>query len=322
MIAEASDAQGAPSRALSVAVASGKGGTGKTLVSVGLAALASLRGWRVTLADCDVEAPNDHLFLSSQLADTQPVFVPVAEVDSSLCTACGTCRTVCSYGAPRILGPSAMIFEEMCHGCGLCVSTCPSGAIHEVPRHVGEVAAGRVDAFDSLELVTGTLDIGQVKTPAVIRSTRARAERSRAELTVLDAPPGVACSAVASVHGADLLVLVTEDTPFGRHDLELAYRLGSDLDIPMAIVVNRDASPVNGAQDDSQSVDALARAWGVPVVARIAFDRRVAETYARGENAALELESVRTALERVLDWVESAGTDITTRGESCGEILR
>ncbi|MDP2183780.1 MAG: ATP-binding protein [Actinomycetota bacterium] len=259
-----------------LAVASCKGGTGKTLVATNMSVLASAHLARVVLVDCDVEAPNDHLFLSSAEVSATPVEVLVAQVDTSRCTACGRCRDACAYGAVRLLGGSAIVFEELCHGCGVCSDVCPQDAVREAPCRVGEVVVGPVIGRDRLVLVTGRLDVGQVKSPSVIRSARSAARAIAADLVVLDAPPGVACSAVAAVRGADALLLVAEPTPFGLHDLELSLRLGRELRLPMGILVNRDV----GAGDE---IEYLCRAWDVPILARIPFDRQVAETYARGE---------------------------------------
>jgi MinD superfamily P-loop ATPase len=280
-------------RQLTIAIASGKGGTGKTMVATGLAALAAKSGSRVTLVDCDAEAPNDHLFLPPDSPVSCPVFVPVAEVDADICTGCGICRETCAYGAARLLGRSVMIFEELCHGCGLCVRACPETAIHEVPQRIGEVATGFAQGFEALRLVSGQLDVGQVKTPAVIREVRRQGEAAHADLTIIDSPPGVACSAVASVRGADVMVLVTEPTPFGVHDLALALRLGAGLGLPMGIVINRDMG-------SSEKVEGLSATWNAPILAKIPFDRAIAETYARGGSPALELPSVGEALSRVL----------------------
>ena len=280
-------------RSLRVAVASGKGGTGKTLVATGLAALAAEAGSRVALIDCDVEAPNDHLFLAVDSLVSSPVMVPVAVVDSALCTGCGTCRDECAYGAPRVFGSTAVVFEEMCHGCGLCTRACPQGAIHEEPRRIGEMTAGSTTSPEGIVLVSGRLDVGQVKAPPIIREVRTRGEGVGADLVVLDAPPGVACATVESVRGADVLLLVTEPTPFGLHDLALARQLGDSLGIPMAIVLNRDGG--NGTDLDDRSA-----AWDVPIVARIPFQRRIAEVYAGGGNAALEVRAVGHALRAVL----------------------
>ncbi|MHB0980654.1 MAG: nucleotide-binding protein [Thermoleophilia bacterium] len=263
-----------------LAIASGKGGTGKTFVATNMSALASARGVRVVLVDCDVEAPNDHLFLPLAEESATPVEVLVADVDGSLCTACGSCRDACAYGAVRVLGGSAVVFEELCHGCGLCMDVCRDGAITEVTRRVGEVLVGPVREHGGLVLVTGRLDIGRVKTPSVIHSARAAARAaargSAADLVVVDAPPGVACSAVAAVRGTDALLLVAEPTPFGLHDLDLSLQLGRELRLPMGVVVNRDTG-------DAYEVEEVCRAWNAPIVGRIPFDRRVAEIYARGD---------------------------------------
>lgn len=281
------------SRPLRVAVASGKGGTGKTLVATGLAALAASDRNRVALIDCDAEAPNDHLFISVNAPVSNPVYVPVAEVDPALCTGCGTCGQLCAFGGPRILGRKAVIFEEMCHGCGLCARACPESAILEVPHRVGEIVVGQAQAFRALTLVSGRLDVGQVKTTPIIREARVLGEQCGAELSIVDSPPGVACSAVESVREADVMLLVTEPTTFGLHDLALALRLGAALEMPMGIVLNRDAG--QGA-----AVQQLGETWNVPILARIPFHRDIAEVYAEGGNAALCVDAVAQALTAVL----------------------
>lgn len=278
-------------------VASGKGGTGKTLVASNLAVIAARDGGPVVLVDCDVEAPNDHLFFSASSTEHSTVDTLVAEVDAAACTACGACRDACAYGAVRVLGSSALVFDELCHGCGLCLTVCPTSAMRETPRRVGEVTVSVLSDHPNLTLVTGTLDVGQVKSPSVIRSARDAASRIDARLVVLDAPPGIACSAVAAVRGADALLLVTEPTPFGLHDLELSLCLGRDLGIPMGVLVNRD----NG---EPNRIDALCARWGASVVGHIPFDRAIAESYARGGLVADELPAVREVLTSVVDQMQ------------------
>ncbi len=282
-----------------LAVASGKGGTGKTLVSTNLAVLAAASGLRTVLVDCDAEAPNDHLFFPEGITVKNPVEVQVAEVDPQACTACGACRDACAFGAVRLLG-KARVFEELCHPCGVCVRVCPTGAIREVPRRVGEVAVTRPMGRENLVLVTGRLDIGQVKTPSVIQAARGTAEGLPCDLVVLDAPPGVACAAVAALRRADALLLVTEPTPFGLHDLELSLQLGRALGLPMAVLVNRDV-------EGDQSVADLCQAWDVPLVARLPFSRSLAEIYARGGLVAEENPHVRALLEPTLEVMRRLG---------------
>lgn len=264
---------------LTVAIASGKGGTGKTLVATNLAVAAARSGSPVALVDCDADAPNDALFLAPTSPQTREITVPVPVVNAGACTLCGACRSACAYGAIRILGGAVMVFPELCHNCGACVKACRPGALLEQPVRVGDVEWGRVAAGVAspagVDVVTGRLDIGEVKTPTIIRAARRQADVLHKALTVLDAPPGVACAAVAAVRDADVLVLVTEPTPFGLHDLELAVDLGRGMGIPLGVVVNRDLG-------ESSEVDDYCEREGIPVLARIPFDRRVAEVYASG----------------------------------------
>ncbi|GAB4285079.1 MAG: ATP-binding protein [Coriobacteriia bacterium] len=285
-----------PARVRTVAVASGKGGTGKTLVATGLAAELARRGLAVTLADCDVEAPNDHLFFSAELR-AATVDVPLAETDAAACTLCGACRDACAYGAVRLLGGVAVVFPELCHGCGACVTACPTGAMGERPRRVGEVGRGVIAVGPGrIHLVAGTLDIGEVKAPDVIRATRRHADAVGGDIVVIDAPPGTSCSAVAATRGADLLVLVTEPTAFGVHDLALAAELGRALGIPLVVVENRAGSgPVD--------VSAWCLAEKVPLVASIPFDRAVAEAYAQGRLPGDEVRVLADALAILADHV-------------------
>jgi len=264
---------------LTVAVASGKGGTGKTLVATNLSLLASRAGSPVAFVDCDVDAPNGALFLPPVNVLMAPVEVPIADVDADRCTLCGACRNACAYGAVRILGGSVMVFPELCHGCGACLTVCPTGAMGERPARVGEVewgpASRTLAGVGGADVITGRLDLGEVKAPSVIRAARRRSDVLHRSVTVLDAPPGVACSAVAAIRDADVLVLVTEPTPFGMHDLKLAVTLGREMGLPMGVVINREGT---GEED----VAAYCVAESLPVLARIPFDRRVAEIYARG----------------------------------------
>ena len=256
-----------------VAVASGKGGTGKTTVAVSLALAALKEGLRpVRLIDCDVEAPNAGLFLDVAIRDREVAGVLVPEVDADACNECGKCAEVCAFHAIAAVGGPPLVFPGLCHGCGSCAWICPEGAIREVTHRIGEIEAGRAGA---LEFAQGRLDIGQAMATPVIRQLKAR-HAGGDGLTVLDGPPGTACAAMEAVRGADVALLVTEPTPFGLHDLEQAVAVVRDaLGIPVRIAINR-------ADEGDDGVERYCEREGLPVLLRIPFDFRIAEAYSDG----------------------------------------
>jgi MinD superfamily P-loop ATPase len=251
-----------------LSVASGKGGTGKTTVSVNLAKIV---GSPVQLLDCDVEEPNSHLFLNGTLHDREIASIKVPEVDESRCDACGECGRFCQYHAIALIGPTPLIFAELCHGCGGCEKICPRGAISEIDRRIGVVET--VEA-DHVTLIQGRLDVGVAMAPPLIRAVKARLQRGA--FAILDAPPGTSCPVIATVRSSDFVALVTEPTPFGLNDLELAVAMVKELGIPFGVVINR-----VGIGDDR--VHAFCEDKKISVLLEIPDDRRIAEAYSRGE---------------------------------------
>jgi MinD superfamily P-loop ATPase len=261
-----------------IVVASGKGGTGKTTVAIALALAVEAERGHVLLLDADVEAPNVHLFLHPTF-DSHEEFAPlVPEVDLALCTGCGRCGVVCQYHAiiafpPAQQGqpPTVLVFPELCHSCGGCALECPEGAIREVPHRTGILEQGWAGP---IRFAHGVLDVGQAMASPLIERLKEREHRHNG-VVIVDAPPGTACPVVHSLHGADFVLLVTEPTPFGLHDLRLAVGLARELGIPAGVLINRDGIGDNG-------VAAFCQAEGVPILMRIPFDRRIAEAYAQG----------------------------------------
>ena len=251
-----------------ISIASGKGGTGKTTVSTNLA--ASL-GSEVTLLDCDVEEPNSHLFLKPVWEHTEIITTPVPEVDENKCTLCGKCGDICQFKAIVVIGETVLPFHELCHSCGGCMEVCPEDAIKEVDRELGVIQSGRCNGID---FIHGILRVGEAMSPPLIRKVRSLSPRDG--LTIIDAPPGTSCPVIASMKDADFVLLVTEPTPFGLHDLKLAVGAVQILGIPHGLVINR-------ADIGDDRVKSFAEENNIPVLMEIPFDRKIAEIYSKGE---------------------------------------
>ena len=258
-------------KTLRLAVASGKGGTGKTMVATNLAVALARANCRVTFLDADVEAPNGHLFLRPQLDREVAVELQIPAIDPQQCTRCGKCAEFCAFSALVNLGKEILFFPELCHACGGCRLVCPAAAITEHGRRIGTVEEG---SAGSIHFIRGRLDIGQPLSPPVIRAAQARI--SQAGITVVDAPPGTACAAVQAVGGADYVLLVAEPTPFGIHDLDLAAQMVRNLGLPFAVIANRADEGIGALRD-------YCRDSGIHLLMEIPDDRRIAVACSRGE---------------------------------------
>ncbi len=268
-----------------LAIASGKGGTGKTTIAVNLAAVT---GGPVTYADCDVEEPNGHIFLKPVMETSRTVGIPVPVVDREKCTGCGRCAQVCRYNALACVAGGVLVFAELCHGCGGCALACPEKAITEREHPIGVVETGRAG---HIGFVQGRLNVGAAMSPPLIRAVRAAA--ASGGTLILDAPPGTSCPVIAAVRDSDFTVLVTEPTPFGLHDLTLAVETLRQIGIPFGVVVNR-------CDVGDDRVTAYCNRERILLLLEIPDDRRVAEAYSRGEMAVDAVPEMR-ALFSLLD---------------------
>ena len=257
---------------MNMAIASGKGGTGKTTFAVNLAYVLADRGDTVRLLDCDVEEPNDHLFVQPEFTERKPVEVMKPVWDETLCTGCSECAEACHYNAIAVVKNKVLIFNELCHSCGVCSYICPEKALTEKPVEVGcvEVAPQSQSFF----FAHGILNIAEALAPAVIRSVKKHIDPGA--INIIDASPGTSCPVVETVTDADVAVLVTEPTPFGLNDLKLAVGLALKRKVPTCIVINC-----------SDGVDTIiadyAERVGIPIVGRIPYKREYAEAYSSGK---------------------------------------
>ena len=254
-----------------ITVASGKGGTGKTTFAVNLAYALAREKHSVRLLDCDVEEPNDHLFVHPEFNSKENVTAlkPVLEPDK--CTGCGKCAEACNYNAIAVVKGHCLIFSELCHSCGACAYVCQEDALTEQKHTIGTVSVASNSA--PFFFAHGILNIGESLAPKVVAQVKQHIDP--AEINILDASPGTACPVVKAVEGSDIAILVTEPTPFGLNDLKLASRLTLTMNIPTGIVINRSDGKDSIIKD-------YAEAANIPIVGRIPFKREYAETYSSG----------------------------------------
>jgi MinD superfamily P-loop ATPase len=251
-----------------ISIASGKGGTGKTTVATNLAVSI---GSDVQLLDCDVEEPNAHLFIDPVIELNKKVYTPVPQIDEEKCNFCKKCAEICRFKAIAVIKETVLTFPELCHSCGGCVEVCQEKAITETGRELGVIEIGH---RNSLAFAHGRLRVGEAMSPPLIREVRSHTRSDR--LTIIDAPPGTSCPVIAAMKGADFVLMVTEPTPFGLHDLKLAVEAVKLLEIPRGLVINR-----SDIGDDG--VRTYAKMENLPILMEIPFDRRIAEVYSRGK---------------------------------------
>lgn len=251
-----------------IAIASGKGGTGKTLVSTNLASVMD----RALLVDLDVEEPNCHLFVRGDSESVTPAFRPVPQIDGLMCNMCGKCGQICEYHAIAVVPTKVLVFEELCHGCGACTLLCPAAAISERQRPMGEIV--RVCNGGETELLYGRLMVKEPSATPLIRQVKREIPRDC--VSIVDCPPGTACTAVESIRDADLCIMVTEPTPFGLHDLKLSLDVASKLRVPTAVFVNK--LGLRGPD-----IKAFCAERGIPVLGCLPYERNIAQMYSRGK---------------------------------------
>jgi len=252
-----------------ISIASGKGGTGKTLVATSLALALKGRD-KVQILDCDVEEPNAHVFLKPAFTHNEIVSIPVPKVDEEKCTYCGKCAEVCVYNAIAVIKQKVLVFPELCHGCGACSYLCPEKAISEEAKEIGVIEMGYADG---LEFTHGRLSIGQLMAPPIIRQVKEHA--SYEGVVIVDVPPGTSCPVVEAVKDSDFCLLVTEPTPFGLNDLVLAVETVRQLNIPCGIVLNR-AGVGDGKTEE------YCQKENIPILFTIPLDTKIAHLYSEG----------------------------------------
>ena len=274
-----------------ITVASGKGGTGKTTVSVSLT-LAIENGMYV---DADVEEPNGAIFLKPTIEKEFPYTEPVPEIHTDVCTFCGKCADACVYKAIVILKPlrKAMFFPELCHSCGLCAYVCPvPSALVEVPKEKGKI---RIGYAGELQFMEGVLNLGEASATPMIRGMKKYIPKDKD--VIIDAPPGTSCPVVEAMEDSDFILLVTEPTPFWLNDLELAVSVVKDMKIPFGIVINK-------AEVGNTLIEDYAERENIPIIGKIPFKKEIAEYYSKGTPVIYSLENGKEIFRKMFERIK------------------
>jgi MinD superfamily P-loop ATPase len=270
-----------------IVIASGKGGTGKTTVATNLAVTAAMDGRKVHLLDCDVEQPNCALFVKPEIQSSQSIEVPVPVVNNDLCRGHGECADFCEFNALACIGGKVIVFTELCHSCGGCWMVCPEKAISRGARPLGVLEQGTAMG---MQFTQGRLRVGEAMAVPLIQKVKAAPNGS--DLAILDSPPGTSCPVIATMRGADYVLLVTEPTPFGLNDLTLAVETVRQLELPYGVVVNR-----AGSGDDR--VHRYCRDEKIPILLEIPDNRKIAEAYSEGHMAVSAVAEAREMFQQL-----------------------
>jgi MinD superfamily P-loop ATPase len=276
-----------------IVVASGKGGTGKTTVATSLALVAAEQE-SVRFMDCDVEAPNAGLFLDPALNIRKEVGILIPQVDETICTYCGKCAEVCQFHAIAVIGKKMLVFPELCHGCGSCTLVCPEKAISEHLDVMGVLESG--PAVHEIDFAQGVINVGEPMAVPIIRELKKWESNGTATIEIRDAPPGASCPVVETIRGTDYVLLVTEPTPFGLHDLKQVVEITRELGLPSGVVINRDGIGDNAVQDFCDES-------GIPILMRIPMERRIAEAIACGKLLVEAVPEYHPAFQSLLETI-------------------
>jgi len=279
---------------LKIAIASGKGGTGKTTVSTNLASLLAEEN-AIVLADLDVEEPNSGLFISGEKIHEEDKFKMIPEWEKEGCILCGNCQKVCNFNAVMKLADMIMVFPELCHACYACSELCPTKSLPMKPNKMGKLKHFKLNNLDFIE---SKLIIGEEQAVPLIKQTMDYVDKhfSKEIIIIFDAPPGTSCPVIEATKDADLILLVTEPTPFGLHDLKLAVETMIKLKKDIGVIINRYGL-------GNTAVEEYCNNNKLPIIAKIPNMREIAEIYSEGNLLYTKIPEVRVQLENIISFI-------------------
>ncbi len=275
---------------MKISIASGKGGTGKTTLSTNLSDFLSKK-YKTVLVDLDVEEPNSGLFFKGELVHKEDKNKMIPEWIKDECIFCGVCQKVCNFNAIIQIPNRIMVFPELCHGCYACSELCPTKALPMKPKKMGELTEYKKD---NLVFIESRLIIGEEQAVPLIAQTIDYVEKKfpEADFYIFDAPPGTSCPVIEATKDADLVILVTEPTPFGYHDLTLAVETMQELKKDFAVVINR-----YGIGDEK--VEDYCAKLKIPIIAKLPYSKKAAELYSEGNLLYENIPEIKKELENI-----------------------
>lgn len=283
---------------MNIAVLSGKGGTGKTLISVNLAAAAK----NSVYVDCDVEEPNGHLFFKPKDVREEKISVKIPVVENKLCNGCRKCVDFCKYNALAYIKDRLIIFDDICHSCGGCTMLCPEKALTEEYKAIGKLQKG---ISDDVKVYTGILNTGEASGIPIIKRLLDDSREASENITLIDCPPGSACIVMESIKDADYCVLVAEPTLFGVHNLNMVYELVKLFNKPFGVVLNKCLEGENLAEK-------FCLENNIRILGRIPFDSELGELNSNAEIAVRKNEKYRELFSELLTAVTKEAQHETT----------
>lgn len=286
---------------MKIAISSGKGGTGKTTISTNLAAYIAEKK-EIIFCDLDVEEPNSALIFKPENPIIKDDFKMVPKWNSENCTLCGQCQSNCNFNAVLQISNEILIFDELCHSCYACTELCPSNSLPMSKIKIGEM---RISKIGNLNLIESRLNIGEERAVPLIADTKSYANNNfnTKSISIYDSPPGTSCPVIETVKGSDLVILVTEPTPFGFHDLKLAIETLELLKQKFVVVINKD-----GIGNDN--VENYCKKNNIPIIAKIKADKEIAKLYSKGEFIYKTNKEFKTEIIKIAKYIDSLYNNI------------
>ena len=262
-----------------IVITSGKGGTGKTSITT---SFAYLGGKDIIVADCDVDAADMHLLMQPDLAGSEDFYSGLlAEIDQAKCIKCGKCSQVCRWDAIPVIDNRYVVQPLDWEGCGYCALVCPRDAISMNEQNVGKWFLSNVKT--GTKMVHAKLEIGAENSGKLVAKVKNEAkilaEKDGKVIVIVDGSPGIGCPVVSSLSGASYVVLVTEPSVSGIHDLKRVYELVKKFGIKAGCIINK--ADINS--DKTKEIHKFLKEEKLELINEIPYDENFTKAMTMGK---------------------------------------